>query len=105
MSNKQIGADDSLQQISITVAHSRKHKLLSQESRPGSRLHDLFDQFRVLFFWLRYVRPDGHKFQTRTLDLFTIDLHRCDDGRVAAPLQLHRQRHVWMNVAERSERV
>ena len=105
MCHQQIGAGDCLQQIFITVAHSRKHKSLHEKLWPSLWLHDLLDQFRALFFGWWYVRPHGCELQARAGDLFSIPLHRCDHRRVPAALQLHRDGHVRMNIAEGTKRV
>src|SRR6185369_7178292 len=103
MGHQQIGAGDYGEQVSITLAHSRKNNFLNQEPWPSHRLHEFVDKFLSLLFGRRNVRTDGCKFQTHTFNLFTIPRHRRDHGHVTAAFQLQAYGHVGMNVAKRSE--
>ena len=99
--DQQIGAAHRLHQIGEHVAHRRHHQPADDVFRPAAFVHRRAQQFLVGGGEVRSGRVER---QPGGEDLLAIGLGGGDDRRVAAALQLQRQRDHRVNVAERSER-
>src|SRR5215472_7720906 len=103
MTDQQVSALDCLQQIAIALTQRRQQQFIQQNSAAATRMHNALDQRWILFLRGRNIRSRRNESETGADNLFAVELRSGDDDVLTPRLQLHRQRHVRMNVAVRAD--